>query len=170
VDLRKTLGVVGMLAAGVIACLAFSSSTDSAEAQQPSCHTSYQGGSDATRGGCIQAGIGDYDCAGGTGDGPNFAFGPVTIIGSDPFQLDGNDNDGRGCENSPGQPAPSPTATSTSTPRPSTPVPTSTPTIMPPDTGDGTDDSLGGTTLLLVALAGVGGAAATIVGMRLARR
>lgn len=38
----------------------------------------------------------DYDCIGGTGDGPNYT-GPVRVTGSDPYDLDG-DNDGWGCE------------------------------------------------------------------------
>jgi hypothetical protein len=45
---------------------------------------------------CLHDGIGDYDCAGGTGNGPNYVTGPVRVVGSDPFGLDGN-NDGWGC-------------------------------------------------------------------------
>jgi hypothetical protein len=39
----------------------------------------------------------DYDCAGGSGDGPGYANGPVYISGSDPYDLD-NDGDGVACE------------------------------------------------------------------------
>lgn len=39
----------------------------------------------------------DYDCAGGTGDGPEYAQGPVEVSGDDPYGLD-DDNDGVGCE------------------------------------------------------------------------
>lgn len=38
----------------------------------------------------------DYDCAGGSGDGPKYT-GPVTVTGDDPYGLDA-DNDGAGCE------------------------------------------------------------------------
>jgi len=38
----------------------------------------------------------DYDCSGGTGDGPEYT-GPVRVTGSDPYGLDA-DNDGYGCE------------------------------------------------------------------------
>lgn len=38
----------------------------------------------------------DYDCAGGSGDGPKYT-GYVTVTGSDPYGLD-SDNDGAGCE------------------------------------------------------------------------
>ena len=39
----------------------------------------------------------DYDCAGGSGDGPEYVYGTVTVTGYDPFGLDA-DNDGVGCE------------------------------------------------------------------------
>ncbi|GEP34117.1 hypothetical protein NSZ01_18850 [Nocardioides szechwanensis] len=39
----------------------------------------------------------DYDCAGGSGDGPEFAYGPVYVTGSDPYDLD-RDGDGVACE------------------------------------------------------------------------
>ncbi|MGH2747466.1 MAG: PASTA domain-containing protein [Actinomycetota bacterium] len=38
----------------------------------------------------------DYDCAGGSGDGPKYT-GRVTVTGSDPYGLD-SDGDGVGCE------------------------------------------------------------------------
>jgi resuscitation-promoting factor RpfB len=41
----------------------------------------------------------DVDCAGGSGNGPAYVEGPVTIIGEDIYDLDGNDHDGIGCEN-----------------------------------------------------------------------
>jgi endonuclease YncB( thermonuclease family) len=55
------------------------------------CHPSYEGD-------CLQMGIGDYDCEGGSGNGPNYVRGPVRVVGYDEFGLDGNDNDGWGCE------------------------------------------------------------------------
>jgi resuscitation-promoting factor RpfB len=39
----------------------------------------------------------DYDCAGGSGDGPKYVSGTVKVNGSDPYGLD-SDNDGVGCE------------------------------------------------------------------------
>jgi hypothetical protein len=39
----------------------------------------------------------DYDCAGGSGNGPEYAYGPISITGSDPYGLD-SDGDGVGCE------------------------------------------------------------------------
>lgn len=39
----------------------------------------------------------DVDCAGGSGNGPEYVEGPVTVIGSDIYDLD-RDSDGIGCE------------------------------------------------------------------------
>jgi hypothetical protein len=45
---------------------------------------------------CLKTEIGDYDCAGGTGDGPNYINGPIRVLSPDPFELD-RDGDGWGC-------------------------------------------------------------------------
>ncbi|KPM56172.1 hypothetical protein ACG83_13735 [Frankia sp. R43] len=45
---------------------------------------------------CLRSGIGDYDCAGGKGDGPNYVRGPLRVTPPDPFDLD-RDGDGYGC-------------------------------------------------------------------------
>ncbi|GHC45565.1 hypothetical protein GCM10007315_03780 [Gemmobacter tilapiae] len=39
----------------------------------------------------------DVDCAGGSGNGPAYVEGPVSVIGSDIYDLD-RDGDGIGCE------------------------------------------------------------------------
>jgi hypothetical protein len=46
---------------------------------------------------CLHDGIGDYDCAGGSGNGPNYIQGPIAVRAPDPFGLD-SDGDGTGCE------------------------------------------------------------------------
>jgi hypothetical protein len=48
-------------------------------------------------GACLHEGIGDYDCAGGSGDGPNYVSGPIYVVGYDEFGLD-SDGDGVACE------------------------------------------------------------------------
>ncbi len=48
-------------------------------------------------GACLDPNASDYDCAGGSGDGPKYVQGPVRVVGDDHFQLDSN-GDGRGCE------------------------------------------------------------------------
>jgi hypothetical protein len=46
--------------------------------------------------GCVPI-ASDVDCAGGSGDGPEYVSGPVQVIGSDIYDLD-RDGDGTGCE------------------------------------------------------------------------
>ncbi len=57
-------------------------------AQSASCNTNYSG--------CLLPDASDYDCEGGSGDGPYYT-GPVTILGYDEYGLDA-DGDGYGCE------------------------------------------------------------------------
>jgi micrococcal nuclease len=57
---------------------------------QSNCHPSYADY-------CVTPGIGDWDCAGGSGNGPNYLPATVRVIGYDEFGLDG-DGDGYGCE------------------------------------------------------------------------
>lgn len=56
---------------------------------EPACDPNYEGD-------CLKPDSPDYDCAGGSGDGPDYA-GPVTVVGSDRFGLD-RDGDGYACE------------------------------------------------------------------------
>lgn len=53
------------------------------------CHPSYSGK-------CLKKNTGDYDCAGGSGNGPNYTR-SVRVVGPDVFGLD-RDGDGIGCE------------------------------------------------------------------------
>ena len=57
---------------------------------QQNCHPSYP---DV----CLATNAGDYDCAGGSGNGPNYVRGPLRVLPPDPFGLD-RDGDGIGCE------------------------------------------------------------------------
>jgi micrococcal nuclease len=45
---------------------------------------------------CLKSAV-DYDCAGGSGDGPRYAEGPIKVTGPDPYDLD-FDGDGVACE------------------------------------------------------------------------
>lgn len=56
---------------------------------QPACHPSYAGA-------CLDPDASDYDCAGGSGNGPEYT-GRVRVVGPDVFDLD-RDGDGIGCE------------------------------------------------------------------------
>lgn len=54
------------------------------------CHPNYSGA-------CLDPDASDYDCAGGSGNGPKYVEGPVYVEGDDPYRLD-SDGDGVGCE------------------------------------------------------------------------
>jgi hypothetical protein len=56
------------------------------------------GGCDSNYSGCVPI-ASDVDCAGGSGNGPEYVEGPVDVLGSDVYGLDA-DNDGVGCEDS----------------------------------------------------------------------
>jgi hypothetical protein len=46
--------------------------------------------------GCVPI-ASDVDCAGGGGNGPEYVEGPIRVIGTDIYHLDG-DGDGKACE------------------------------------------------------------------------
>src|SRR5690348_9954492 len=63
---------------------------EATEAEETSeCDPSYTGA-------CLDPYASDYDCEGGSGDGPEYT-GPVTVVGEDHYGLDA-DSDGTGCE------------------------------------------------------------------------
>jgi len=68
-----------------VASLYLSAAT--AEAQE--CHPSYEGA-------CVPV-ASDVDCAGGSGNGPEYVRGPVYVVGPDVYGLD-RDGDGVACE------------------------------------------------------------------------
>lgn len=46
---------------------------------------------------CLRPNVSDYDCAGGSGNGPYYVRGPFRVVGTDHFGLDA-DHDGTACE------------------------------------------------------------------------
>jgi hypothetical protein len=46
---------------------------------------------------CLDPAVEDYDCAGGSGNGPEYVQGPIRVLSPDPFDLD-RDGDGLGCD------------------------------------------------------------------------
>jgi len=58
------------------------------QSEKPNCHPSYSG--------CLNPNASDYDCEGGSGNGPYYT-GPVRVLGPDVFDLD-RDSDGMACE------------------------------------------------------------------------
>ena len=61
---------------------------ESYESNKLACNPNYSG--------CLSIDRGDYDCRGGSGNGPNYT-GRVRVIGTDIYGLD-RDGDGIGCE------------------------------------------------------------------------
>ncbi len=59
------------------------------QSQPSNCDASYEGA-------CLNPDSADYDCEGGSGNGPDYT-GAVRVVGSDHFDLD-RDGDGTGCE------------------------------------------------------------------------
>lgn len=57
---------------------------------------SSQQGCDPNYSGCVPV-ASDVDCAGGPGNGPAYVSGPIRVLGSDIYHMDG-DGDGIACE------------------------------------------------------------------------
>jgi hypothetical protein len=57
--------------------------------QGAGCDSNYSGG-------CVPI-ASDVDCAGGSGNGPAYVYGPVRVLGTDIYDLD-RDGDGYGCD------------------------------------------------------------------------
>jgi hypothetical protein len=55
-----------------------------------SCDRNYSGA-------CLNPNASDYDCAGGSGNGPFYVQGPISVVGTDHYDLDA-DGDGVACE------------------------------------------------------------------------
>ena len=85
------LAVAGAIVIFVAVALDLTGDDDESGVQRESrCHPSYPDD-------CLERDAVDYDCAGGEADGPRYVSGPVTVRGSDPFDLD-RDGNGVGCE------------------------------------------------------------------------
>ncbi len=69
--------------------LAASEAEKQAEEAASQCDPNYAGV-------CLDPNSADYDCEGGSGDGPDYT-GPVRVVGADPYELD-RDGDGIACE------------------------------------------------------------------------
>ncbi len=77
---------VTLVTVGFMAVLGFA---PVAIAEQGSCDPNYSGA-------CVPI-ASDVDCAGGSGNGPAYVAGPVTVVGNDIYDLD-HDGNGTGCE------------------------------------------------------------------------
>jgi hypothetical protein len=79
--------LVAALAAGATAAPAHPGAT---AAKKHRCDHNYSGR-------CLRPNVSDYDCAGGSGNGPYYVRGPFRVVGTDHYRLDA-DHDGTACE------------------------------------------------------------------------
>lgn len=82
--------LVAALAAGVLSAGAALAGPSAAVAKKRHCDPNYKGR-------CLRPNVSDYDCAGGSGNGPYYVSGPFRVVGTDHYRLDA-DHDGIACE------------------------------------------------------------------------
>jgi len=86
--------LVAALAAGAISATAAMAGAQSDPtavlAKKRHCDKNYKGR-------CLRPNVSDYDCAGGSGNGPYYVRGPFRVVGTDHYRLD-SDHDGIACE------------------------------------------------------------------------
>ncbi len=81
--------IAAVAVAAPIASSAVAKEPTASAAAKKKCHPNYKGR-------CLKRNASDYDCAGGSGNGPYYT-GRVRVVGADPFDLD-RDGDGIGCD------------------------------------------------------------------------
>lgn len=96
--LSKRLFAPAVILAVVISCSSGGSKTSSQNSRNLNQTKTFTTTSqcDPNYSGCVPI-ASDVDCAGGTGNGPAYVKGLVTVIGEDVYKLD-HDKDGIGCE------------------------------------------------------------------------
>jgi hypothetical protein len=81
---------LSQLTTGFALAIAFAPAANATPQQQGSnCDSNYKGA-------CVPI-ASDVDCAGGSGNGPEYVAGPVYVIGKDIYELD-REGDGVACE------------------------------------------------------------------------
>jgi hypothetical protein len=81
--------VAATLALATAVCVPAAAAAPAGKKPPKRCHASYKGA-------CLDPRASDYDCIGGSGNGPRYT-GLVRVVGPDVFRLDA-DGDGLGCE------------------------------------------------------------------------
>jgi hypothetical protein len=79
-----------LLLVATLTMLAFAAGPASARRHHHRCDPNYSGR-------CLRPNVSDYDCAGGSGNGPYYVRGPFRVVGTDHYRLDA-DHDGIACE------------------------------------------------------------------------
>ena len=89
--LLPLLLAAALLAAGLASATAAADDSPAATlAKKRRCDRNYSGR-------CLRPNVSDYDCAGGSGNGPYYVRGPFRVVGYDHYGLD-SDDDGVACE------------------------------------------------------------------------
>jgi hypothetical protein len=86
---KATVRAGGAVPAGCAAFAEALAAREADEAAAEQCDPNYAGA-------CLDPSLSDYDCEGGSGDGPGYT-GTVEVVGDDPFDLD-RDGDGIACD------------------------------------------------------------------------
>lgn len=86
--MTRRIPVLATAAAAALAATAFAVAPTAGAKQK--CDPNYKGR-------CLKPNVSDYDCAGGSGDGPYYVSGPFRVVGRDHYRLDA-DKDGIACE------------------------------------------------------------------------
>ncbi|TXI53744.1 hypothetical protein [Mycolicibacter arupensis] len=81
--------VLAVVVAAGCALAPLANAAPTSQRHDPQCDSNYSGA-------CVPIAR-DVDCAGGSGNGPAYVQGPVTVVGTDIYDLDRN-GDGVGCE------------------------------------------------------------------------
>ena len=84
-----TLPIIGV-ALGLTVTFAPTGNTAPLPQNASDCDSNYEGA-------CVPI-ASDVDCAGGSGNGPEYVSGPVYVVGTDIYELD-REGDGVACEN-----------------------------------------------------------------------
>lgn len=79
-----------LLLVAALAALALATAAGPAAATRHRCDPNYKGR-------CLRPNVSDYDCAGGSGNGPYYVSGPFRVVGTDHYRLDA-DHDRIACE------------------------------------------------------------------------
>jgi hypothetical protein len=85
----RSTRIVSLVASLLLTCGVLVGAAAASPAAKKKCHPSYKGA-------CLDPKASDYDCIGGSGNGPKYT-GRVRVVGPDVFRLDA-DHDGWGCE------------------------------------------------------------------------
>jgi hypothetical protein len=86
--MTRRIGVLALSVAALTASVVVAPAAEGKKKQK--CDPAYKGR-------CLKPNVSDYDCAGGSGNGPYYVSGPFRVVGKDHYRLDA-DHDGIACE------------------------------------------------------------------------